>query len=233
MFVTPSSPASLWSGVVRTFRCVPAPMSPDDVKLRSEAFLREHDIAVNPNLPILETLDELAPQSAVSVASRAVILSYVVGLGFGQTGARMKQPLVDFGLLDYVSPNELLLLEAPTLSEQDIINCAWLTECLQSFGYCLGLAEIAPFLPCDDELASKFPPAFSDPSDFIAGATLRSFDDIYAQADLHYRMHWAARNSRLTGAKCRVKEGFIAERRKPLDWVIGVEADWDEVSMDT
>ena len=80
----------------------------------------------------------------------------------------------------------------------------------------------------------EIPPAFSDPSDFIKGATLRSFDDIYAQADLHCRMHWAARNSRLTGAECPVKEGFfIAERRKPLDWVIGVEADWDEVPMDT
>lgn len=164
-------------------------MSPEDAKLRSEAFLREHDIAVNTNLPILETFDELSPQSADKVAARAVILSYVVGHGFGQAGAEMKQPLVDFGLIGDVSANELQLLEAPSLSKQDVINCSWLTECLQSFGYCLGLAEIDPFSPCDDELASKFPAAFSDPSDFITNAKLRSFDDIYGQADLHYRMH--------------------------------------------
>jgi hypothetical protein len=82
-------------------------------------------------------------------------------------------------------------------------------------------------------LASNFPPAFTDPTPFIESATLRSFDDIYLQADRHYRLHWAARNARLTGSDCPIEEGFIRERRKPLDWVIGVADDWDEIPMDT
>ena len=48
--------------------------------------------------------------------------------------------------------------------------------------------------------------------------------------------HWAARNARLTGSECPIQEGFIAERRKPLDWVIGVSDEWDEwdeIPMDT
>ena len=208
-------------------------MNPEDAKTRSEAFLREHGIEINPTLPLLETHDELSPQSADAVATRAVILSYVIGLGFGQTGERMKQPLVDFGLFDTASPNEQRLLNAATISEQDKINCTWLTECVQSLGYCLGLVELDPFSQCDNDLASNFPTAFREPSEFIRNATLRPFDDIYQQADLHYRLHWAARNSRLTGTDCPIQEGLIGERRKPLDWVIGVADDWDEIPMDT
>ena len=71
------------------------------------------------------------------------------------------------------------------------------------------------------------------PAAFIASAALRPFEEIYRQADLHYRLHWAARNARLTGAEFPVTEGFIRERRKALDWVIGVEPDWDEIPSDT
>ena len=169
-------------------------MSPQEAKSMSEAFLREHRIEINATLPVIETQDELTPKSADAVATRAVVLSYVVGLGFGQTGERMKQPLIDFSLFESASANEQRLLTASSISEQDKVNCSWLVESLQSIGYCLGLVNLDPFSQCDDELASKFPPAFTDPSDFIRTAKLRPFDDIYQQADLHYRIHWAARN---------------------------------------
>lgn len=208
-------------------------MTPEDAKSQSEAYLREHGIEVNSTLPTIETQAELSPQSADAVATRAVVLGYVIGLGFGQTGDRMKQPLVEFGLLNDASENEKRLLSASSISDQDKINCTWFTECVQSLGYCLGLVELDPFSQCDDDLAQNFPAAFVDPRDFIRNATLRAFDEIYQQADLHYRLHWAARNSRLTGTECPIKEGFIAERRKPLDWVIGVEDNWDEIPLDT
>ena len=208
-------------------------MTPDAAKAKSESFLREHGIAINSTLPTIETLDELTPQSARSVATRAIVLSYMIRLGFGQSGNRMKQSLVEYGLLDAITPIELDLLDADSITEQDKINCTWLTECVQSLGYCLGLTELDAFRPCDNNLASRFPAALTDPTPFIESATLRSFDDIYSQADLHYRMHWATRNARLTGSECPIQEGLISERRKALDWVIGVAEDWDEISMDT
>ena len=208
-------------------------MTLNAAKTNSESFLREHGIAINPNLPAIETLDELAPQTAHAVATRGVVLSYVIGLGFGGTGDQIKPALVDYGLLDALSANELQLVESDAISDQEKINCTWLTECAQSLAYCLGMADLDPFRPCDDDLASNFPDPFTDPKPFIESATLRPFEEIYFQADLHYRIHWAARNSRLTGADCPIQEGFIRERRKPLDWVIGVESDWDEIPMDT
>ena len=35
------------------------------------------------------------------------------------------------------------------------------------------------------------------------------------------------------GSRSTVDERLISERRKALDWVIGVESDWDEIPLDT
>ena len=96
-----------------------------------------------------------------------------------------------------------------------------------------GLIELDCLRPCDDDLASKFPKPFTDPTEFIKSAQLRPFSEIYQQADIHYRLHWAARNAGLSGSSFPVSESLIRERRRALDWVIGVEADWDEMPSDT
>ena len=118
-------------------------------------------------------------------------------------------------------------------TEQEKIDAQWLVECMQSLAWCLGLAPLEHFKDCDDDLASKFPDPFTDPTDFIASASLRPFWEIYQQADIHYRLHWAARNASLSGTEFPVREGFLRERRRALDWVIGVETDWDGVPSDT
>jgi hypothetical protein len=208
-------------------------MTPKSAKKRSEQFLRKHAVEINPSLPLIESLDKLAPQTAEAVASRAVVLSHIICLGFGETGQRMTESLTDCGLLGSASSHERALLESDAISDQDKVNCTWLIECAQSLAYCLGITDLDPFQQADDDLASHIPFAFTDPSDFIGSAKLRPIYDIYLQADLHYRLHWAARNVRVTGGECPVQEGFIRERRKPLDWVIGVSDDWDEIPMDT
>jgi hypothetical protein len=145
----------------------------------------------------------------------------------------MKAPLEEFGLLRYTSAYETRLLNANTYTEQEKVNATWLVECMQALGWCLGLVNLDPFAGCDDNLASHFPRPFTDPLDFIANAKLRPFPELYQQADLHYRLHWLARDARLNGYDSPVKEGVIQERRKAIDWVVGVEADWDEMPMDT
>jgi hypothetical protein len=56
---------------------------------------------------------------------------------------------------------------------------------------------------------------------------------IHRGATHHWAIHWAARDARVTGGAFPVGEGLIRERRKAFDWVIGVEADWDEMPSDT
>ena len=208
-------------------------MTPEVAKAVSLKFLRDHDIPVNEHLPQLEPVSELRPQNAEAVARRCVLLSYVIGIAYGADVAKLNQHLQAVGLIGYASSKERSLLGRTDHTEQEKINAGWLAECIQGLAWCLGLVELDPFRRSDDGLASHFPRPFVDASKFIAKAKLRPFDEIYQQADLHYRLHWAARNSRLTGIACAVSEDLIMERRKALDWVIGVEADWDEVPGDT
>lgn len=208
-------------------------MTPEEAKNHSHVLLDAHGVRINDTLPLIEAPNELNPQSSQDVARRAVVLSHMIGIGFGQTGAKMKAPLEQFGLLKFASANEIRLFNADTYTEQEKVNATWLVECMQALGWCFGFVDLDPFAGCDDDLASHFPPPFTDPSEFIANAGLRPFSEIYQQADLHYRLHWAARDARLNGTESPVKEGIIQERRKALDWVVGVEADWDEMPMDT
>jgi hypothetical protein len=208
-------------------------MTPESAKTTSHQFLRDHDIPINDHLPLLEGPTELKPQNAEAVARRCVVLSYVIGIAYGADVPKLNQYLKDIGLLSYASSKERQLLGREKHSEQEQINAGWIAECVQSLAWCMGLVELNPFCGCDENLASHIPRPFVDPSEFIAGAELRPFEEMYQQADLHYRLHWAARNASLTGTPCAVSEELIMERRKPLDWVIGVEEDWDKVPGDT
>jgi hypothetical protein len=208
-------------------------ITPALAKAKSHEFLKSNSVEINESLPLIEVIEELNPQNARSVAIRIMILCNVIGIGFGANAERLKKSLEEFGLYKYASAKEQALLSKSEHTQQEKINATWQTECVQSLAWCIGLVGLNPFRICNDDLASHFPKPFTDPSGFISAATLRSLDEIYEQVDLHYRLHWAARNARLKGRKTNLVEGLISERRKALDWVIGVEANWDEISLDT
>ncbi len=208
-------------------------IDPEKIKSESITTLRSWSIPTVDHLPQLEAEADLSPQSAIDVARRCMILSHVIGIGFGGNATKLQEDATKWGLMPYASAHERDMLNKTTHTEQERINATWQVECMQSFAWCLGLADLEVLKHCDDDLASKFPAPFTDPAKFIASAKLRPFEEIYRQADLHYRLHWAARNARLAGVKFPVTEGFVTERRKAIDWVIGIEADWDEVPSDT
>jgi hypothetical protein len=208
-------------------------MSPEKAKSNSHLLLRERGIPINEHLPVIEAPESLHPQDAKAVARRSVILSYVIGIAYGADVSRLNSFLTDSGLIEYASATEKELLGRAHHTEQEMINAGWLAESVQSLAWCMRLVDLDPFRRCDDDLASHFPRPFADPSAFIDAVRLRPFEEIYQQADLYYRFHWAARNARMLGEKSALSEELIMERRKPLDWVIGVEGDWDEVPLDT
>src|SRR5215204_2411957 len=145
-------------------------------KTTSHEFLRRHSVEINEALPLIEAIGELHPQDACSVATRIVVLNHVITIGFGGDASRLMACLKDFGLFERASAKEQELLSKSAHSQQEKINATWLTECVQSLAWCLGLVDLDPFRRCDDDLASHFPRPFGDPSRFIAEATLRSLD---------------------------------------------------------
>lgn len=209
------------------------PVDPELVKRESIKLIRSWKLPVVDHLPTLESEKELSPQSAADVARRCMVLTQVLGIGFGGKIQDLRDAVKKFGLMDSVSSHELELLNRDDHTEQEKIDTRWLIECMQSFAWCLGLVPLVHFKPCDDNLASRFPSPVTDPASFIGSATLRPFAEMYQQADIHYRLHWAARNARLMGVKFPVRERILQVRRRALDWVIGVEADWDKVPSDT
>ncbi|MDM8562376.1 DUF4272 domain-containing protein [Candidatus Marithioploca araucensis] len=208
-------------------------MDPEKLKLKSHFFLKKHSIPINESLPLIETIDELSPQDSKSVAQRIIILNHVIGIGFDAYPKKLLNALIEFDLLNFASTQERSLLSKKKHTDQEKIDATWQIECVQSLAWCLGLVDFNPLNDCDDNLASHFPKPYCEPKDFIESVKLRRWDEIFEQADLHYRIHWAARDSRLKSAESPVQEGLISERRKALDWVIGVEQDWDEIPLDT
>lgn len=210
-------------------------MTPEEAKAASHAVLVARGLLINESLPLIEAIGELRPQSADAVARRSMILGCVIATtAYGANLVHYRDYLDATGLLSAASTRERDLLTRDTHSAQEKINATWMAECVQALAWCIKLTDhIDPLRPCENELATLFPRPFNDPAPFVQSAKLRPFDEIYAQADLHYRLHWAARNARLMGTQSSLDEGIVMERRKALDWVIGVEADWDEVPGNT
>lgn len=207
-------------------------VNPESVKSENERLLQSLGVAVNPTLPLVENPTELQPRTAREIVQRALVLGYVIGIGFGQSGDRLKAALRQHSLYEFTTPKERGLLDSNSPSKQDQINCTWLTECVQALAWCMEMVDLDLHRQCDDDLGPRFP-IFADPEPFLATARLRNFDEIYAAADLHYRAHWACRDAQLKGESCPLNMGIIKERRRALDWALGVPFEWDEIPLDT
>jgi len=204
----------------------------EELKRRNTELIGSWGLEVNEHLPVIESSDELSPPSAAQVAARACALGYVVGVGFDADRKQLVADLQRFDLWNSVSRNEQrMLIDGP--SKQDEIDCTWRTESIQALAFCLGLTELSPERQCDDDLADNFPLG-EHPGAFIDAATLRPRTEVQERVDLYYRLHWYVRNCQLHNKTPeRVIPGVVVEHRRALDWVHGVEADWDEVPMDT
>lgn len=205
----------------------------EKVKSESNKRLSSLGITTNDGLPVLEGLSELSPKSSKDVASRAMIITQLIGIAFDAPAKKLHSNLKKYGLLDDLSQGESVILSANKPSPQNKIDLEWQAECMQSFAWCFNLADINLLSHCDDELYSKFPSPHVDPGTFIKSVNLRPFNDIYQQADVYYRLHWAAKQAKYENTAFPVSESIIRERRRALDWVIGVEDNWDEVPSDT
>lgn len=208
--------------------------SAESIKESTEAFLKHLGVEVNTALPCIEGPDETRPKSASEVAQQLIAVHYMVKVGYGYPIALARERLLELGASEILGSASRDIMEQENLSERDKINLCWQVEGLQALAWALALdlVQLDHTRPCDDDLASRVP-APEQEIDFIRNATLRPIGDIQEQVDLIYRMHWAAANARFTGTDSSLNESIIRERRRALDWIYGVDEDWDEVPLDT
>ena len=204
-------------------------MNPQITKLASEARLAAMGVNVNRHLPMIEEPAELTPRSALEVSSRACVLSHVIGVGYGQSGKEMHEWLTEAGLAGKLTPRERDFLKQTKYSDRDRAWAAWHFAAVHACAWALGLEEMDPLGECPNTLASHFPPR----TGAKLGSSLRPFEEIYAEADFYYRLHWAARQARLEGGDFPRPEIEIQLRRQSLDWIVGLPYEWDDVPAHT
>jgi hypothetical protein len=142
-------------------------------------------------------------------------------------------------LVPFLSASEKAILnkEASEVTDQELTSLWWYIEALWALLWATRLVEKMPFTePVPDTMASHCPnlQLNEGPARFTEHMELRSYDEIYKERDLYYRVMWCCRHFQLTG---RTHPNFnmdvVMERRKALEWIMNSELEWDDVPMDT
>ncbi|MDR3682034.1 MAG: DUF4272 domain-containing protein [Flavipsychrobacter sp.] len=213
-------------------------MTPQERKANTESRLKELNIRINTDLPMIVTEDEVNIRSAANIAKRILILTYlnivVLAESFrGEVVASLKNK----GLWDDVSGNEKLLLLKAALTEQDKIFISWQAEATWMLLWVINKVEITdlPTLECDINEILKLLPSFQDgPETFIESATSRPTSEILDMLDIIYRLHWATSDAETNEEPipADLNAGVIHERHYALNWVTRIVDKWDEDMVD-
>jgi hypothetical protein len=200
-----------------------------EVKLNNEVRLKKEGIPVNEYLPLIEEVTELTPPDAKTVAIRAFIVGYLIGLHYEVSGEKLTAYLQQYKLWDYVTDTEKAFLKKVELTNEEKNDIGYWCECIQVLAWALGLTGLDHKKPCEETLADLFPP-YVDPWFRINTARLVPFELIYEQCDLLYRLHWAVKHA---DKELPYDQDIIMERHKAINWLAGVEKNWDQVTTDT
>ncbi len=215
--------------------CVPYPEKALARKAVSEAKLAARGIDVPLTLPPLVCEDELALRSKDEAVERARALLLVAlraesvasGEAMPVETLLSKMPLAD----DALSPKERAFLAQEAPSQQDCAQLIWRYESLNLLEWALGLVGQLPYPDAPVDSAAAVATLIE-----MRGPQLRSAGEILDALDLHYRLHWHIRESRLRkgGEAAGVDADVVMERHHALNWLVRFQhAGWDEVDTPT
>lgn len=215
-------------------------MTAEARRAANEALVREHGIAVNPHLPMIEDDDGVTLRTEDEVWRRLVALWGVVGAAMLRQNTFFKQYFAGDERRAMLSNDEAAFLFNDAPSEEDVIRFSWRLEAMMFLAWCAGLAD-KPALPAAPSSAESLLPLYPhDLADALMlrdAIRLRSKAEILDQTDLLYRLHWAMRDAQLNGHEQPpgINPGMVLEWHHAANWMIRLEGedDWDAVSTDT
>ena len=214
---------------------LPHPATAVARKLATEAALQARGITVPATLPPLVCEDELMLRERDEVVGRARALLLVALRAESVASAEPmsvahlldRMPLAD----DYLSPEERAFLARESPTVQECAQMGWRYEALLVLEWALGLVDELPF-PSGASDAATIVSTFIE----MRGPQLRPAGDILDALDLHYRVHWHAREVRLgkQGQMGEVDTDVVMERHHALNWLVRFQhAPWDQVDTPT
>lgn len=205
-------------------------------KNRSIARLKREGVPYIDWLPMIEDSSQAKPPSAVAVAQRFCALMLMTHKALAQDADATQSLREAFGDRAVFSAEELILMDDPAPDPQALVQASWLCEAAVPMAWALGRIDPLgrPEQPVEvDSLAALI--MADDGKALVEKARLRPIGEILDEADLIYRYHWAVRQAGLDGkgAPAGLNADVVPERHRGLNWLIGYEAEWDEVSTDT
>lgn len=205
-------------------------------RARSEARLKAEGVPINPDLPTIETSNEVTVRSQKEVVDRTVALTIVALKGEGLAQADVQRGIARFEAQRFFSPKEQAFIEDTDPSRSDRLQFTWRYECVNVMLWALGFGSelSAPDHEVDARFVTEIT-ATMGPTRFRERARLRTVKELLDEADLICRYNWACVDARLKGEtldgiNCEV----VAERHHALTWLIGYqEQACDNVSTGT
>ncbi len=224
-------------GIVRTSLDSPKPTK-TQVARRS----RNNGVVKAMGLPLLETLPVTEDETTVKCRSADEILRRCLSVEIcAIKGESNDQSLTNvittrFGAATFFSPKEKLFINNEKPSKQDLINFAWQYERVHVLLWALGLVDRLKNSNevCDVASEAKLLRTNTMP-ELMRKARPRTISEIMNQADLYYRLHWAAMELRLHQKSSKnVDEEIVRERHHALNWLIRYQNQkWDDITTDT
>lgn len=213
---------------------------PEQRKKKSEAVLLRQAIPINPNLPCIESEEEVQLRSAEELLKRLVALWAVAGAAFLRGNDFFCRYMTENDLVGWLSVSERDFLLAKRPKKQQIIHASWQLESLYFLAWCGGLVDQIKVPLAESSVKSfmhLFPQEGEDLTRLSEAISLRSVPEVLDWSDLLYRLNWAVRDARLRGATVPsdVKSGVVQEWHRAANWMtrFDEEDNWDDVPTDT
>lgn len=189
-------------------------------------------------MTVEEQIEDDEYRSPQEIAKRAIVLTALIKVVFGEDQNRVFDWLKSENLWEELSPYELDFTKN-TQDERACINISWRSEALVSLLWSINKIVALPALneQVDFVHMSKAIPCFmKSTSDFIQKCQLRNECEIEDEYEKVFDAHWKVRDARLH-SKAKPKDidsGIVMERHHGFNYVIGYcGLPWDEITTDT
>jgi hypothetical protein len=203
-------------------------------RIRDESIrtARQLGVDVSATLPLLDAGLEM--RNADETLSRILVMNAVAATAYGFDKVKAIAWLRQEALTDSLTEQERRFV-FEGVGQPDRLRAQ--VEGMWALAWALQIVGEMNFgKDCDRSFAAMLPNLKANQSsgDFRKRANPRSPDQVIAACDLAYCLHWAIRQSELSGKRPpgNLKPYVIAERRRALEWLLSKES-WDEVLLDT
>ena len=218
---------------------VPYPVDAEQRRARSQQQLQAHAVHAPPSLPPVVGAAEAQLRAPAQVWARAqALLACALRAEALQAGDPPLSLAELAGRLPAL-PEALSPAEAAFIEHGDAeaaLPFGWRYESLAVLLWALGLSEVLPWPQATCAVPDVVGALLQKADSSSEPATLRDTAELLDALDLHYRLHWAAREAQRQGAPMpgALEGGVIYERHYALNWLFCFEqADWDDVDTPT